>query len=133
MTANDAVQNVLSKTRRELTSQERPKSVLYLKLKKREVFKIVKKGPPALFENYVFWKLRKKMKGGHLETLNKFQKNPTLRFLTIVTAKHYERETLCRFLASILLHIIGTNEGGSLWWTPVIFKKTSLNPETNLS
>ena len=39
-----------------LTSRKRPKSVLYLRLKKREIFKIVESAPFGLFETPVCWK-----------------------------------------------------------------------------
>ena len=39
--------------KKSITSRERPKSALYLRLKKREVFKIVKGGPFGFFETPV--------------------------------------------------------------------------------
>ena len=50
------------------TRRERLKSALYLKLKKRKVFEIVKGGPFRLFENTVCCKISKKIEGDHLET-----------------------------------------------------------------
>ena len=53
------------------TRRERLKSELYLRLKKRKVFKIVKGGPFRLFENPVCCKIAKKLKGDPLETFEK--------------------------------------------------------------
>ena len=51
-----------------LTRRERLKSALYLRLKKRKVFKIVKGGPFGLFENPACCSISKTMKGDPLET-----------------------------------------------------------------
>ena len=45
-----------------ITKRERPKSALYLRLKTRKLFKIVKKGTFGLFENLVCCKIFLKMK-----------------------------------------------------------------------
>ena len=56
------------------TRRERLKSALYLRLKKRKVFKIVKGGPFRLFENPVCCKISKKIEGDPLETFKKIPK-----------------------------------------------------------
>ena len=52
------------------TSRERPKSAIYLILKKREVFKIVKRGPFGLFEDPVCGKIGQ-IEGMSIRTLLK--------------------------------------------------------------
>ena len=63
------------------TSRERPKSALYVRLKMREVHKIVKGGPFGLFETPVLWKIRKKLNFFG----EKVSKNLKMRFLNSVT------------------------------------------------
>ena len=50
------------------TRRERLKSALYLRLKKRKVFKSVKGGPFGLFENPVCCTISNKLKGDPLKT-----------------------------------------------------------------
>ena len=76
-------------------------------------------------------KKMKKLKGDHLETLKKFgKKKQKMRFLNSVTLLKNVKVALWNFLASILF--IETNEGGTLWGNPKIFKK-SYSPEKNRS
>ena len=56
------------------TRRERLKSALYLRLKQRKVFEIVKGGLFGLFENPVCCKISKKLKGDPLETVKKIRK-----------------------------------------------------------
>ena len=54
-------------------SRERPKSGLFLRLKKRKVFKIVKGDPSSFLKLQFLAKYEKKLKGNHLETLKVFR------------------------------------------------------------
>ena len=68
MDSQSGVKNTLKDQKgKNETRRERPKSAL----KKRKVFKIVKRGPFRLFENPVCCKISKKMK----ETLWRYSKN----------------------------------------------------------
>ena len=60
------------------TRRERLESVLYLRLKKRNVFKCVLRGPFGLFENPVCCKISKKLKGalGRQKTSKKSRTMP---------------------------------------------------------
>ena len=129
MTANDAVQDVLSKTRRVLTSQERPKSVLYLKLKKREVFKIVKKGPPALFETYYSQKTQNIFFGKKLVI---FEKVFSFKKSSRIVPKNVEGGTLWDLLTYIQLQNLKKTRRGHPFETLNFFsKKKSHSAEKN--
>ena len=62
-------------SRLELTRREHLKSALYIRLKKRKVFKTVKGGPFRLFRNPVCCKVLKKIRGDTLKTFKNLQKN----------------------------------------------------------
>ena len=114
------------RTKQYSTSRQRPKSALYLRLKRREVFKIVKGGPFGLFETPVLWKIRKKLNFFG----EKVSKNLKMRFLKKChSAEKCTRGTFWHFFASILLQNIETNEGDTLWCNPKNFKKSRIVPK----
>ena len=59
--------------RKKRARREHLMSALYLRLKKRKVFKVVKGGPFRIFENPVCCKISKKIEVDALERLKKFE------------------------------------------------------------
>ena len=92
-----------------LTSRERPKSALYLRLKKRNVFEIVKGG---LFETpFCCKKWKEKLKPGSFGALKYFLKIKIEKFERSYSGEKIERGTLWGFLTSIRLQIIKKFKG----------------------
>ena len=105
--------NAFRGEKQKITSRERPKSALYLRLK------IVKKRDP-----FVSQCQKKYERGGTLWNFLTCKKKGPFR---VTVPKKYERGgTLWNFLTSLVLQDIGTNEGETLWWNPKKFKKVAL-------
>ena len=68
-----------------ITRRERLKSALYLRLKRRQVFKIVKGGTFQTFSNLVCCKVSKKLKGGPFGDIKKTKNE---NFESLIVAKN---------------------------------------------
>ena len=108
---------------------ERPKSALYLRLKKRKVFKIVKRANLWAFLNSSLLRNMKKNEGVPLALLKNFRKNQKMRFLNSVTVpKNVRGWTVLDFLTPSSCRLSKQLKRG-LFGVKKIFKKSFIVPK----